>query len=279
MKNENNDRKKINYAPRNEERKRAGFQDDRPEELAEGLIEGRNALTEALKSGRTIDKVYVAEGSTDRALTRLAALAKEAGAVVVPVDRRKLDQMSPTGAHQGVIAAVAAHEYASVEDILALAKERNEAPLIVICDELSDPHNLGAILRTAECAGVHGVVIPKRRSAGLTAVVDKASAGAAEHMLVARVPNIPNALKELKERGLWVYGTAAEASGALWDTDLTGPICLVIGSEGFGMGRLVSECCDATVSIPLRGQVTSLNASAAAAVMMYEILRQRMAGG
>lgn len=157
-----------------------------PLELSEGLIEGRNALTEALKSGRAIDKVYVADGSTDRSLARLTALAKEAGAVIVPTDRRKLDQMSPTGAHQGVIAAVAAHDYASVDDILALAESRGEPPLIVICDELSDPHNLGAILRTAECAGAHGVIIPKRRSVGLTAVVAKTSAGAVEYLPVAR---------------------------------------------------------------------------------------------
>ena len=245
----------------------------------EDLIEGRNAVQEALRAGRTIDKLFVARGDTDRTLARILGKARERGIVVTECDRRKLDAMSVTGAHQGVIAQAAMREYCDIDDILALAAERGEPPFVVVCDEIADPHNLGAILRTAECAGVHGVVIPKRRSAGLTAIVDKASAGAAEHMLVARVPNIPNALKELKEHGLWVYGTAAEASGALWKTDLTGPICLVIGSEGFGMGRLVSECCDATVSIPLRGQVTSLNASAAAAVMMYEILRQRMTGG
>ena len=275
MKNENNDRKKTNCAPRNEARKKAGFQEDRPEELAEGLIEGRNALTEALKSGRTIDKVYVAEGSTDRALTRLAALAKEAGAVVVPVDRRKLDQMSPTGAHQGVIAAVAAHEYASVDDILALAKERNEAPLIVICDELSDPHNLGAILRSAECAGAHGVVIPKRRSVGLTAVVAKTSAGAVEYLPVARVANIANTIRELKEQGVWIYGTAADGASDLYRTDLTGPAAIVIGNEGEGMSRLVRESCDLLVRIPMKGRISSLNASAAATVLLYEAMRQR----
>ena len=156
-----------------------------------------------------------------------------------------------------------------------MAAERGEDPFVVVCDEISDPHNLGAILRTAECAGVHGVVIPKRRSAGLTAVVDKASAGAAEHLPIARVPNIPAVLQELKDRGLWVYGTDAEADSPLWKTDVTGPVCLVIGSEGFGMSRLVKERCDVTVSIPLMGKVTSLNASAAAAVMIYEVLRQR----
>jgi len=241
----------------------------------EDLIEGRNAVTEALRAGRPIDKIFVARGDTDRTLGHIVAKAKEAGIVVAEADRRKLDAMSATGAHQGVVALAAVREYCSVDDILALARERGEDPFVIVCDEIADPHNLGAILRTAECAGVHGVVIPKRRSAGLTAVVDKASAGAAEHMLVARVPNIPAALKELKEQGLWVYGTAAEANGALWKTDMKGPICLVIGSEGFGMGRLVAESCDFTVSIPLLGKVTSLNASAAAAIMIYEVLRQR----
>ena len=245
------------------------------EELSEGMIEGRNALTEALKSGRHIDKLFVAEGSTDRSLSRLAAMAKEAGAVVVPTDRRKLDQMSPTGAHQGVIALVAAHEYASVDDILALAAERREAPLIVICDELSDPHNLGAIIRTAECAGAHGVIIPKRRSVGLTAVVAKASAGALEYLPVARVSNIHQTILSLKEQGVWIYGTAADAESGLYRTDLTGPAAIVIGNEGAGMSKLVRESCDVLVGIPLKGRISSLNASAAAAVMLYEALRQR----
>ena len=271
MKNENFERKKpARFASRAEK-------DQRPEELAEGLIEGRNALTEALKSGRTIDKLYVAEGSPDRSLARLAAQAREAGAVVVPTDRRKLDQMSPTGAHQGVIAAVAAHEYASVADILELAARRGEPPLLVICDELSDPHNLGAILRTAECAGAHGVIIPKRRSVGLTAVVAKTSAGAVEYLPVARVSNIAGTIRELKEKGVWIYGTAADADSELYKTDLTGPAAIVIGSEGEGMSRLVRESCDLLVSIPMKGQISSLNASAAAAVMLYEALRQRSA--
>ena len=271
MKNEKFDRTKApRFGARPEEK-------EAPDERSEGLIEGRNALTEALKSGRAIDKLYVAEGSTDRALARLAAQAKEAGAVVVPTDRRKLDQMSPTGAHQGVIAAVAAHEYASVDEILELAAQRGEPPLLVICDELSDPHNLGAILRTAECAGAHGVIIPKRRSVGLTAVVSKASAGALEYLPVARVSNIANTIRELKERGVWVYGTAADAQSSLWATDLRGPAAIVIGNEGAGMSRLVRESCDVLVSIPLEGRISSLNASAAAAVLLYEALRQRKA--
>lgn len=245
------------------------------EDLPEGMIEGRNAVTEALKSGRAIDKVYLANGDTDKALARLAAQLKEAGAVVVPTDRRKLDQMSPTGAHQGIIASVAAHDYATVEDMLALAEERGEQPLLVLCDELSDPHNLGAILRTAECAGAHGVIIPKRRSVGLTAVVGKASAGAVEYLPVARVSNLVAAMEDLKKRGVWIYGAAAEGATELYKADLKGPAAIVIGNEGAGMSRLVSEHCDLLVSIPMKGKISSLNASAAAAVLLYEAVRQR----
>ncbi len=241
----------------------------------EGMIEGRNAVTEALRAGRAVDKLYIAKGDTDRTLSRLAAQARKAGTVVVEADRRKLDAMSTTGAHQGVIAVAAAAEYASVEDLLALARERGEAPLVVVCDEISDPHNLGAIIRTAECAGAHGVIIPKRRSAGLTAVVAKTSAGAVSYLPVARVPNIPQLLKELKERGLWVFGTAAEGAAPLYQTDLRGPAAVVIGSEGEGMSRLVREGCDFLVSIPMRGRISSLNASAAAAILLYEAVRQR----
>ena len=246
-----------------------------PEET-EGQLEGRNALTEALRAGRTIDKVFVADGETDRGLQRLAAQAKEAGAVIVPVDRRKLDTMSVTHAHQGVIALAAAHEYATVDDILEEAAARGETPLIVICDELTDPHNLGAILRSAECAGAHGVIIPKRRSVGLTATVAKASAGAVEYMKVARVTNINNAINELKEKGVWVFGTAAEGSIPMYKADLTGPAAIVIGNEGEGMSQLVRMNCDVMVHIPMKGRISSLNASAAASILLYEAVRQRL---
>ena len=242
----------------------------------ENQIEGRNALTEALRSGRTIDKVFIAAGETDRALQRLAADAKEAGAVVVPVDRRKLDFMSQSHSHQGVIALVAAREYFSIDDILAEAESRGEPPLIVICDELSDPHNLGAIIRTAECAGAHGVIIPKRRSVGLTAVVAKASAGAVEYMKVCKVNNITAAIQELKEKGVWVFGTAAEGSIPMYQADLKGATAIVIGSEGDGMSRLVRESCDVTVHIPMSGKISSLNASNAASILLYEAVRQRL---
>ena len=214
-------------------------------------------------------------GTGDPALGRIISKAKELGLAVVAVDRRKLDEMSVTGSHQGVIAVAAARAYSSVEDILALAQERGEEPFVIVCDEISDVHNLGAIIRSAECAGAHGVIIPKRRSAGLTAVVDKTSAGAAEHLPVARVTNIPAALEDLKRRGLWIYGAAAEGASEMWKTDLSGAVCLVIGSEGSGLGRLVREKCDALVSIPMRGRLSSLNAAAAAAILIYEVLRRR----
>lgn len=247
-----------------------------PVEEIEGQLEGRNALTEALKAGRAIDKVFIAEGDTDRGLQRLAAQAKEAGAVIVPVDRRKLDFMSTTHSHQGVIALAAAHEYFTIDDILQEAADRGEAPLIVICDELSDPHNLGAIMRSAECAGAHGVIIPKRRSVGLTATVAKASAGAMEYMKVARVTNINNAIAELKQKGVWVFGTAAEGSVPMYEVDLSGPAAIVIGNEGDGMSQLVRKNCDALVHIPMKGQISSLNASAAASILLYEAVRQRL---
>ena len=245
---------------------------------ADGIIEGRNAVIEALRAGETIDKIYLQQGETDRTLGHIASTARAAGVVVVEADKRKLDAMSRTHAHQGVIALAAVREYVSVESILSAAAEKGEAPLIVVCDEISDPHNLGAIIRTAECAGAHGVIIPKRRSAGLTAVVAKTSAGAVAHVPVARVPNLPALLKELKEAGVWVFGTAMDGTTPLYQADLKGPAAIVIGNEGSGMGRLVAENCDFTVSIPMFGKINSLNASAAAAVLLYEAVRQRLGG-
>ena len=248
------------------------------EQENDGVIEGRNAVTEAIRAGVAIDKIYLLKGEGDSALGHIASAAREQGVVVVNTDRRKLDAMSRTHAHQGVIALAAVREYASVDDILAAAQAKNEPPLIVVCDELSDPHNLGAVIRTADAAGAHGVIIPKRRSAGLTAVVGKTSAGAVAHVPVARVPNLPALLKELKEAGVWVFGTAAEGTSTLYQADLKGPAAIVIGSEGDGMGRLVRENCDFIVSIPMRGKINSLNASAAAAVLLYEAVRQRTGG-
>lgn len=246
------------------------------EKETEGYLEGRNAVQEALKAGVAIDKVYIAKGETDRLLHSIASAARKSGAVVVEADRRKLDAMSETGSHQGVIAVAAAASYATVEDLFAIAEERGEKPLFVVCDELSDPHNLGAIIRTAECAGAHGVIIPKRRSAGLTAVVAKTSAGAVSYLPVARVANLPNTLKELQKRGVWIFGTAAEGNTTLYHADFKGAAAIIIGSEGDGMGRLVRECCDFLVSIPMKGKISSLNASAAAAILLYEAVRQRL---
>ena len=246
-----------------------------PDAEADGIIEGRNAVIEALRVGAAIDKIYLAKGETDKTLGHIASRARDAGIVVVEPDRRKLDGMSRTHAHQGVIALAAVREYATVESILAAAAEKGEPPLLVVCDEISDPHNLGAILRTAECAGAHGVIIPKRRSAGLTAVVAKTSAGAVSYIPVARVANIPSLLKDLKKQGVWVFGTAAEGSIPMYKADLTVPAAIVIGNEGEGLSQLVRKNCDVMVSIPMKGRISSLNASAAAAILLYEAVRQR----
>ena len=243
---------------------------------ADGMIEGRNAVIEALRAGTAIDKIYLAKGETDKTLGHIASKARAAGIVVVEADRRKLDAMSRTHAHQGVIALAAVREYVTVESILQTAADRGEAPLLVICDEISDPHNLGAILRTAECAGAHGVIIPKRRSAGLTAIVAKTSAGAVSYMPVARVANIPSLLKDLKKQGVWVFGTAAEGSIPMYKADLTIPAAIVIGNEGEGLSQLVRKNCDVMVSIPMKGKISSLNASAAASILLYEAVRQRI---
>ena len=253
--------------------------DERKDQLtaeADGLIEGRNAVIEALRTEASIDKIFIQKGEVDKTLGHIASKARAAGIVVVEADRRKLDGMSRTHAHQGVIALAAVREYVSVDDILADAAAKNESPLIVVCDEISDPHNLGAIIRTAYCAGAHGVVIPKRRSAGLTSVVAKTSAGAVSHMKVARVPNIPSLLKDLKKQGVWVFGTAANGTTGLYAADLKGAAAIVIGSEGDGMTRLAAENCDFLVSIPMKGDLNSLNASASAAILLYEAVRQRM---
>lgn len=234
------------------------------------LLIGRNAVTEALKSDREIDTLILMRNNNNPALSRLASMAKEKGAVVKEVDSKKLDFMCGGANHQGVAAYVAAHEYASVEDIFAYAEEKGEAPFIVVCDEIEDPHNLGAIIRTAECAGVHGVIIPKRRSASLNFTVGKTSAGALEYMRVARVSNLASTIDELKEKGCWVYG--ADMDGTDYKKiDFSGAVVLVIGSEGKGIGKLIRQKCDAIVSLPMKGNINSLNASVAAGILMYEV--------
>lgn len=234
------------------------------------LIIGKNAVSEVLKSGREIDTLIIARGNDNPAILRLASMAREKGAVVKEVDSKKLDFMCSNANHQGVAAYVAAHEYSSIDEILAYAKEKDEPPFIVLCDEIEDPHNLGAIIRTAEAAGVHGIIIPKRRSASLNFTVGKTSAGALEYMRVARVPNLASAIDELKEKGCWVYG--ADMDGTDYKkANLSGAVVLVIGSEGQGIGRLIKQKCDCILSLPMKGKVNSLNASVAAGILMYEI--------
>lgn len=238
------------------------------------VIVGRNPVTEALRSGREIDKLLVAHGSINGSIRALVAKCRERGIPVKEVAPQKLDFLSGGASHQGVALVVASHEYCEVSDILECAAERNEAPFIIICDGIEDPHNLGAIIRTAEACGVHGIIIPKRRSASLNAVVAKASAGALEYMRVARVTNITACIEELKEKGVWVY--AADMDGENWcSVDYKGATAFVIGSEGRGVSALVKKNCDVTVAMPMMGKINSLNASVAAGVLMYEAARQK----
>jgi len=240
---------------------------------SEELIVGRNAVTEALRAGRPIDRLLVAKGDRNGRLGPILAQCRERGILIKETDSRRLDELCGPN-HQGVAAVAACKDYATVEDILALAAERGEPPFVVLCDELEDPHNLGAILRTAEAAGAHGVIIPKRRSAGLTGTVYKTSAGAVEYVLVARVSNLSDTIRELKKQGLWIYGL--DMNGESWcGTDLTGAVGIVVGSEGQGIGRLVREQCDGILSLPMKGQINSLNASVATGIVLYEVARQR----
>lgn len=238
-------------------------------------IEGRNAVIEAFRSGRTIDKLYVQDGCKDGPVLTIKREAAKHGTLIKYVARERLDQLSETGKHQGVIAYAAACAYAEVEDILSAAKDKGEAPFLFLLDGIEDPHNLGAIIRTANLAGAHGVIIPKNRAVGLTATVAKASAGALNYTPVARVTNLGQTIEELKKEGLWFVCADMEGT-RMYDLDLKGPVGLVIGSEGSGVGRLVKEKCDFTASIPMRGNIDSLNASVAAGVLAYEIVRQRL---
>lgn len=238
-------------------------------------LEGRNPVLEALRSGRTINKILVAKGEREGSIKQIIALARQKGIVLQDVDRARLDSISVTRAHQGVIAFTAVRDYVDVDDILNISEEKREPAFIIIIDEINDPHNLGSILRTADAAGAHGVIIPKRRAVGLTPAVSKASAGAVEYVPVARVTNLVQTIEYLKSRNIWVVGTDSTGDRPYYSADLTGPIALVIGSEGGGMGRLVREKCDFIVRIPMKGTVSSLNAAVAGAVVMYEILKQR----
>ncbi len=238
-------------------------------------LEGRNSVIEALKSGRSINKIFVARGEKEGSINQIIALAKEKKVVIQEADRSRLDMMSTTHAHQGVIAFVAAKDYVEVDDILEAAAASGRAPFIIILDEITDAYNLGSILRTANAAGAHGVIIPKRRAVGLTAAVSKASAGALEYVPVARVTNISQTIDYLKKQNIWVVGTDSTGAKPYYENNLKGPIALVIGSEGEGIGKLVRESCDFIVNIPMAGQISSLNAAVAGAIVMYEILEQR----
>ena len=239
------------------------------------LLIGRNAVSEALDADRGIDTLFVSKGEKHGSLGRILSLCREKGIVIKEVDRKKLDFMCGRSNHQNVAARCAAHEYSTVDDILNKAREKGENPFVIICDELEDPHNLGAIIRTAEITGAHGIIIPKRRCVGLTYAVGKTSAGALEYMPVARVGNLANEIDRLKKEGLWIYG--ADMDGDSWcSTDFRGATALVIGSEGKGISRLVKEKCDAIVSLPMQGKINSLNASVAAGIIMMEVSRQRL---
>lgn len=239
-------------------------------------IEGRNAVLEAFRSGKCVDKLFILDGCQDGPVRTIAREARKTDTIINYVSKERLDQLSETHAHQGVIAQVAAYDYSTVDEILARAEEKGEAPFLIIMDNVEDPHNLGAIIRTANLAGAHGVIIPKRRAVGLTSTVAKTSAGAINYTPVAKVTNIVRTIEELKEKGIW-FVCADMGGETMYDLDLTGPMGLVIGNEGEGVSRLVREACDFTASIPMKGDIDSLNASVAAGVLAYEIVRQRLA--
>ena len=271
--NRNGSFKKKDGIP-NTEKNRRKYENKNQDEVSSDVIIGRNCVKEALRSGRAIEKLLVASGSMNGSAKELAATAKEKGIPVKETDAKKLDFLCGGTAHQGIAAIAAVKEYCSVDDIFECAEKRNEKPFIILLDEIEDPHNLGAIIRTAECTGVHGIIIPKRRSAGLGYTVGKASAGAVEYVNVARVTNICNTIENLKERGVWVFGTDMNGVDSS-NIDFDIPVAIVIGNEGKGMGRLVRDKCDGIISLPMRGKINSLNASVAAGVVMYDVLRNR----
>ena len=241
----------------------------------EDQVEGRNAVIELLESGRDINKIYISNGEKNGSINKIIAMARENKVIIQEVNKSKLEQMACSDNHQGVIAIVPPFEYCDIDDILNDAKEKNEAPFILILDGIEDPHNLGAIIRTAETAGVNGIIIPKRRAAGVNSTVAKVAAGAVEHMKIARVNNINEAIRYLKDNDVWICGTDMDTNKYYYNQDLTGPLAIVIGSEGFGMSKLVKENCDFLVKIPMKGKITSLNASVSAGIVVYEAVRQR----
>ena len=239
------------------------------------IVEGRNAVTELLKSDKDINKIFVQRGEKHGSINQIISLAKSKKIVIVEVDKSKLDVMSQTKNHQGIIAVVPPFEYSDIDEILEYAKSKEEDPFVVILDGIEDVHNLGSIIRTAETAGVHGIIIPKRRGALVNSTVSKTSAGAVQYMKIARVNNLNDAIKELKDKGLWIYGTDMDAKNYYYEEKLLGPIALVVGSEGFGISNLVKKNCDVLIKIPMKGRITSLNASVSAGIVMYEVVKQR----
>ncbi len=248
---------------------------DKEDKIYEDIIEGRNSVLELLASDRDINKILIQKGEKHGSINKIIAVAKEKRIVIVETEKSKLDMMSETKNHQGVIAIVPPFDYCEVEDIIELAKQRNEDSFIVMLDGIEDPHNLGSIIRTAETAGVHGIIIPKRRAVSVNATVSKTSAGAVEHMKIARVNNLNETIKYLKKQGLWIIGTDMQTNIEYYNQDLKGPICIIIGSEGFGISKLVKENCDLLIKIPMKGKVTSLNASVSAGIVIYEAVKQR----
>lgn len=266
------DQKSRNFKPQQKQQE-VETQQPQQEEVVGEMIAGKNPVLEALRSGREINKLFIAEGVKKTGVQELMDLAKERGVLVQFVPKQKIDKLAEN--HQGIVAAVAAYDYAELEDLFEAAKAKNEDPFFLILDELEDPHNLGSIMRTADAIGVHGIIIPKRRAVGLTAVVAKASTGAIEHVPVVRVTNLAQTVDELKERGVWIAGTDAKESVDYRKMDATLPLAVIIGSEGKGMARLLRDKCDFLYQLPMIGHVTSLNASVAAALLMYEVYRKR----
>ena len=278
MKERRNNQRRSGQDRRQFDRRKNGrIEENKQEEKRfEDQIEGRNSVLELLESGKDINKIFVTRGEKHGSINKILAIARERKIIVVEKDKRQMDEMAQEENYQGVIAIVPPFEYVEIEDILNTAKEKNEEPFILILDGIEDPHNLGSIIRTAETAGVHGIIIPKRRAASVNSTVNKASAGAVEHMKIARVTNITDAIEELKEAGLWICGTDINAEKYYYNQDLTGPLGIVIGNEGKGISEKVKNNCDFNVKIPMRGKVTSLNAAVSTGIIVYEAVKQKI---
>ena len=261
---------------RKEEKRKEIIREEDAEKRFDDQIEGRNSVLELLESGKDVNKIFVTRGEKHGSINKILGIAKERKIIVVEKDKKQMDEMAQEENYQGVIAIVPPFEYVEISDILEVAKERNEDPFVIVLDGIEDPHNLGSIIRTAETAGVHGVIIPKRRAVSVNSTVNKASAGAVEHMKIARVTNISDAIEELKKAGLWVCGTAVDTNKYYYNQDLTGPLAIVIGNEGKGIGEKVKKNCDFLVKIPMKGKVQSLNASVSTGIVVYEAVKQRI---